>query len=143
MSAPENDVRAITLFTPAQHFYVVVTNVSQEPIRLWREWCSWGYYNLSFKVTDDTGKTTVVKKKPREWRKNYPDSTILGPGDHMVFEVSFDEATWEGAPLPEQHKSRRVKMSAVFEIPEDQDTRKMKVWTGKASSPELTYTIYR
>jgi hypothetical protein len=47
----EKTGRAIELRRPSEHFYVVVTNVSGEPIRLWKEWCSWGYFNLS----DSTG----------------------------------------------------------------------------------------
>jgi hypothetical protein len=30
-----------------EHFHVVVTNVSKESVRLWKDWCSWGFQNLS------------------------------------------------------------------------------------------------
>ena len=26
----------------SDRWHVVITNVSEKPIRLWREWCSWG-----------------------------------------------------------------------------------------------------
>src|SRR5947208_270066 len=47
--------RVIEMNRPSQHFYVVATNVSGQSIRLWREWCSWGYYNLTFQVTGREG----------------------------------------------------------------------------------------
>ena len=53
----------------------------------------------------------MVRKVPKSWRKNYPDCAVP-PGDHMVFEVSFDTGTWDKPPLPEKGKSREVKMSA-------------------------------
>lgn len=37
--------RTIELYQPSQHFDVVVTNVSDRPVRLWREWCRWGYFS--------------------------------------------------------------------------------------------------
>lgn len=139
----EKGGRSITFWQPAQHFHVVITNPCDKPVRLWRDWCSWGEQMLSFEVTDENGKAIVVKKTPRNYRKNYPDWTLLLPGDHMVFDVFFDQTTWTNAPLPEKGNSREVKMKAVFEIPEDKETMENKVWTGKVCSPEETYTIYR
>jgi hypothetical protein len=61
----------------------------------------------------------------------------------MVFEVSFAEAEWQDPPLPAKGKSRTVRLQAVFEIREDQESKAAQVWTGKALSPENAYTIYR
>ena len=142
-STDDKGSRTINLSLPKQHFYVVITNISDKPVRLWREWSSWGYYTLSFVVTDDKGKMKVVKKGMMAWTKNYPDWTVLTSGDHMVFEVSFDLETWPNAPIPEKDKSREVKMKAEFEIPEDKETKEYQVWTGKVSSPEDKYVIYK
>jgi len=134
--------RSITLWQPTQHFHVIITNSSDKPLRLWKEWCSWGYYNLYFEATDKDGKKSHVKKMPRGWTKNFPDWITVFPGDHKVFEVTFD-ATWRGAPVPPKGKSHKINLKAVFEIGEDKDTKQNQVWTGKVSSPELPYTIYR
>ena len=139
----ENGDASLTLYGPTAHFWVVLTNISKEPIRVWREWCSWGWYSLSFRVTDEKGVTTEVKKAARGWTKNYPDATVLQPGDHMVYEVAFDPETWPTAPLPEKGQSRKVIMTAVFAIEADQDAKKGKVWTGEVASPASSYTIYR
>ena len=133
----------ITLHQPSQQFHVVVTNVSGKPLRLWREWCSWGYYMLSFRVTGEDGETVTVKKAARGWSKNYPDWNLLQPGDHMVYEVSFDKKTWPNGPLPQEGKLREVKMSAVIEVEADAESKREDVWTGKVASPERTYKIAR
>ena len=135
--------RTIELYQPSQHFDVVVTNVSGRPVRLWREWCSWGYFSLSFVVTGEDGKSVAVRKKPRGWFKNYPDATIVPPGDHLVFEVSFDDATWQDPPLPERGRSRTVKLKAEYAVGSDERSEELGVWTGRASSPEDRFTIWR
>jgi hypothetical protein len=135
--------RTLTLPDAAQHFYVVLTNVGARPLRLWREWCSFGYYNLSFEVTDEQGKIIKVTKKPRAWDKNYPDWTLVPPGDHLVFEVTLDESTWQPALLPPHNQQAALLLRAVFEIPDDRDSKRYSVWTGRVTSSVDAYTIYR
>ena len=144
----ENGKRIIET-QPEAHFHVIITNLSDKPVRLWRDWCSWGEQTLSFEVTDENGNAIVVKRSARSYRKNYPDLDLIPPGDHKVCEVSFGQTTdptsdyGTNAPLPEKGKTREVKMKAVFKIPEDEMAKEKKVWTGKVCSPEETYTIHR
>ena len=135
--------RTIELYQPTQHFDVVVTNVSDRPVRLWREWCSWGYFSLSFVATGEDGKSVAVRKKPRGWDRNYPDATIVNPGDHFIFEVSFDDAIWQDSPLPEKSRSRTVRLKAEYAVEGDVQSEKLGVWTGRVSSPEARFTIWR
>lgn len=142
----EESRRSIELYRPESHFHVVVTNISTRPVRLWKEWCSWGYFNLSFVVIGRDGRTLTVKKKNRGWDKNYPDSTIVPPGEHVVYEVAFDDERWIDPPLPPAtglREPRWVKMKAVYEVGADEQARKHGVWTGRITSPEETYLIYR
>ena len=134
--------RSIDLSQDKAHFDVVLTNVSDKPVRLWKEWCSWGYFCLSFEVQDGTGKLTAVRKTPRGWDKNFPSFQTLQPGSNMVFEVNFG-SDWENPVLPEKGKSIQVKMRAVYEIPPDDEAKKAEVWTGKVASPEEAYVIRR
>ena len=127
----ERTRRAIVLYGSSQHFDVVITNVSDQPVRLWREWCSWGYFSLSFVATDEDGKSVAASKKLRGWDKNYPDATIVPPGDHMVFEVTFEDAIWQNSPLPERGRSRTVKLRAEYEVKGDEKAEKLAVWTGR------------
>ena len=31
-------------------WFVVLTNISKKDMSVWREWCSWGYFSLSFTI---------------------------------------------------------------------------------------------
>ncbi|WP_165227914.1 hypothetical protein [Aquisphaera insulae] len=109
----EKGGRAIELSGPSRHFHVVITNVSPRSVRLWKEWCSWGYFNLSFRVTDEAGASVQARKKDRGWDRNFPDFDIIPPGSHHVREVTFDPTTWEGSPLPAENRHKVVRMMAV------------------------------
>lgn len=129
-----------------RHFYVVATNLSRRPIKLWRDWCSWGYFNLSFQATDRDGRRYIAKKRLRGWDKNYPDAMIVPPGDHMVFEVTIDETLWQDAPWPVAgplFEPKIVRMKAVYEVQVDGQAREHGVWTGRITSPEETCALYR
>jgi hypothetical protein len=139
----EVDRPVIELYRASSHFHVVVTNVSGEPVRLWKEWCSWGYFNLSFVATAEGGRPVTVVKQPRGWDKNYPDWEVVPPGGHHVREVTFDPATWPDVPLPEPNRSKPVRMKAVFSIRPDNEAKEHGVWTGQVSSPEELYTIWK
>jgi len=122
------------------HFHVLISNISDQPQNIWREWCSLGYYALSFEVTDASGKTrTITKKKPHVWTMNYPDFWTIPPHESLVLDVNFtDSETWE--PFPPAKTS--FTMRAVFEIQPDEDAKKSSVWTGRVFSKVSTYTPY-
>jgi hypothetical protein len=133
----------IDLRGPSAHFHVVVTNVSGEPIRLWKEWCSWGYFDLSFQVTDEAGFSVKVEKNNRAWTKNFPDTEIIPPGGHHLQEVTFDPTDWAGLPPPEANRRKAVRMKAIYDIRPDGETKEHGVWTGQVSSPEESYELWR
>lgn len=135
--------RSIEMHRPEAHFHVVLKNISTHDVSLWREWCSWGYFNLIFEVTDSTGKTVVVKKKQRGWNKNFPDFATIDPNGHFVIDVTFDPEVWENAPLPEKGKSHTVSMKAIYEIAESDHAKESKVWIGRVVSEKKEYTIWR
>lgn len=127
--------------TKGSSFYVVLTNTSGRDLSVWREWCSWGYNSLSFQVTLPGGKPFHVKKKPRGWKKNFPDPFVVKKGNHFVYSIRFDNI-WEG--FPEDWKNRKVKIKAVYEVKdEDGQAKRHKVWTGKIGSPEIEVTLHR
>ena len=134
---------AIELDRPSDHFHVVVTNVSGQPIRVWSERCSWGYSNLSFQLTDDAGRSVEVSKVRRAWTKNAAVTEIIPPGGHYVREVTFDPQTWYGWPLPEANEHKAVRMKAIYDIRPEGLTTKRGVWTGQVSSPEESYELSR
>lgn len=141
-SVNENGDRLIILRNPSDRFYVVLTNISKEPIRIWKENNSWGYFNLYFQINDKNEKKITVKKKTKGWNKNFPDWTIVPPGYHRVFEVMFDDFLWGKLPLPEKGESALIKLQAVYEIHETKEAKDYKIWTGKVLSDENEYIYF-
>ena len=128
----------------ADHFHVLVKNVSDAPLRLWSDKYSWGYGNLSFELIGDDGQVTKIQKKPGQWDKNFPDWLQLQPGDTYVLNVNFAaKDVWANPPVAGPGKKPTpVKMRAVYEISPDEYSVKYAVWTGKLQSAVDTYAIW-
>jgi hypothetical protein len=127
---------------PESHFHVVIRNVTDRPLRLWREWCSWGYFNLSLAVELPGGKSVEVKKKARGWDKNYPDWEEIGPREVAVREIHYGGPEWENFPLEKAQDGLELKLQAVFAVDSDKDASTHGVWTGRAASRALTVAFY-
>ncbi len=126
-----------------ERFHVILTNSSEKPKRIWKEWCSWGYFVLSFELTDENGKTWTAKKKGRAWTKNYPDYWTVAPHESLVLDVEFADAdVWDGFSRP-RSSSHRLKMRAIFEIEPDKESEEYSVWTGRAISKLEEYVFYK
>ena len=119
-----------------KHFHVIVTNESEEPIRLWETWNSWGYYDLKFEIVDDQGKIlTTMERKPGHWPRNFASWAELGPGEHFVIDVQLNQS-WKGFPVV--NGPGRVefqwKLRAVYENTQDVHAVREDVWTGRVES---------
>lgn len=126
----------------SSRFHVAVTNVSLKPLRIWEEWNSWGYYGLSFELTDKSGKQWKAFKKQTTWKRNFPSYKELKPGGKLMFEVSIGDLNrWEGLPRPEKGSSI-VMMQAVLEYQTGPDSLKLGVWTGRINSMAKEFTFY-
>ena len=138
----QNGERRIEYRDPTAHFHVIVSNASDKPKRIWREWCSWGYYGLTFEFTDEQGKKWVAKKKPQVWTRNFPDWWTLAAHESLVIDVYFgDLETWQDFPLPE-NGSQTVTMQAIFDFKPDDEARKDGIWTGRIASKADKFTFY-
>ncbi len=140
IAAPEHfHKRIIALDEPLP---VVVTNTSKQPVRIWRDWCSWGYFQLSFEVKDDAGHTWTISRKEREFWKNYPDYWTLAPGEPLVLNVTLSSDIWEtsGGKLADL-RGKSLKVKAIFAAQADDRGREDSVWSGRAGSTPRMYEI--
>jgi hypothetical protein len=135
--------QAVSLFDASRHFSVVLTNIGATPIRLWQDWCSWGYFNLSFEMNERNGRHVTISRKMKVWEKNFPDWTTIAAGGELVIDVAFDPTIWHNAPALGTAKQQTIRLRAVYESAEGKDAREHKVWTGKIASPENTYALFR
>jgi hypothetical protein len=130
-------------FTAKSHFHVLLTNRSDRSQRVWEGWNSWGYYSLSFEITDSAGKTWHVGRKPTAFTKNYASYWTLASGDTLVTDIYFgDPSEWDGFPL-RKGEENTVRMRAVFEVAQSPESAKYAVWTGRIESNEVEATFVR
>lgn len=134
--------RALEYRDANSHFPLVLRNLSREPVRVWREWCSWGYFAASFVAVAADGTQSLVKKRDREWGKNFPDFDEIGPGESIVRDIYFGSDDWENFPRRTGSGGHAIKLKAIFAIEPDGDAKKHRVWTGKVRSPEIEVTVF-
>ncbi len=144
IASPEHFGRRVLAID--QGILVVVTNVSAAPVRVWRDWCSWGFQQLSFEITDDAGHSWTVSRKDHPFFKNYPDYWTLGPGEPLVLNIALTTDLWEspeaaGALPIADLKGKAVTMRAIFAASADDQSRENNVWTGRVTSTPRTYEV--
>ena len=68
----------------------VLQNVSTEPLVIWDETCSWGYYSVTVELTDPNGEVFKVALGPTMFNVNYPRPIVpdLGVGESLLPNVS-------------------------------------------------------
>lgn len=142
--------RSIIYSSTSDHFSVVITNTSNQPQKVWKEWCSWGYFSLWFEVEEEGGRKYEVHKKGRAWFRNYPDAWTIAPGENLVIDVYFGSNDWDNFPLPKDGKPKKVKLTAIFENGHDEEIDKEllklsnceDIWLGKISSSPSDFFVY-
>jgi hypothetical protein len=132
-------IRPITI-GPSRHYHVVVSNRSDQPLRLWDDHCSEGEFNLAFEVADDKG-LKLIRRRGQDWSKNFPITLELHPGDQFVSEFSLDPDKWELPWAESEIGTRRIRMRAIYEIEPTEIAGKKGIWTGKVASRYGDYTI--
>ena len=137
-----------------QHFYVVITNNSNQAQNLWESWNSWGFFNLRFDILDGQGvvQDSIVKTPDTCWTMNFPSYTTLKPKQHFVIEVDLSKPEWVVARKERPYtpfaqtdyatNKGQLRIHALFEIPKDNETEKQSVWVGKIQTEPETFQIF-
>lgn len=136
--------------TPA--FFVILTNKSNHDLVIWKEWCSWGWFNLTFEVTRADGRGFTLQKGGRGWMFNTPDPYLVKPNCHYVWAVTLAKPDWEGFPK-DWKDGELVTFRAIFENKKDSAAGSDKVnnplklppemWIGKVVSEPITVNLFK
>ena len=139
IAVPGSEGHRVIGLSPESHFHVTLRNVSGTVQRFWKETNSWGYGALRFELTEPGGKTVVVRKKERNWRKNIPSFWVVDDGGTVVFDVWPSKGEWDGLPI--RSSDEPVMLRAVVDITPDDETREHDVWSGHVSSSPGDYVF--
>ncbi|EMJ93152.1 hypothetical protein [Leptospira alstonii] len=125
-------------------FHVLVKNVSDQEVRIWKDWNSWGYNNISFQIQTNRESIRIYKTQDRVWNKNFPDYWSIKPNEFVILNVNFDVKTWP--KLRELNRSNpkndQVKIKCIYEVKENVESKKYNVWTGSIESPFVEVWFY-
>jgi hypothetical protein len=142
LSTNRVDSRSLS-FGPKAHFHVLISNTSTNSVRLWDEWCSWGYGALSFQFDDKAGHRWDAKKVPTGWDNNFPRWWSFKPAESGVIDVYFaDPKVWDGFRHATGKKPLTVTLSAVYEIRANKETAEYGIWTGRVVSPPIQIDVW-
>ena len=113
-----------------------MTNTSSETLKLWKDWNTWGFFNLNM-VWEVEGKTHSIRKKtPTAWDGDFPDFWVAMPGETIVLEVDMSTGEWDGIPDLYGEKIK-ASLKATYENKTDGLARKFGIWVGKVESNEI------
>jgi len=126
--------RRVSVGSPRRHFHVVLRNTGETPRRIWDDTFSWGYHALSFELVGDDGSVSMIRKKETVFTRNVPAFWTVNAGEAFLFEVYLgDRKTWAGVPAVSP-TCNTVRLRAVYAVSPDEESRRLGVWTGRASS---------
>ena len=113
-------------------FHVQLVNISEKTLRLWKDWNSWGWFNLALKVETKEG-IAYLQKKQVTWNGDFSDFWQIEPGESVILEVDMTSGEWQG--MPDLYgESLPAKITAIYENKADPLCEVFDIWTGKVSS---------
>jgi len=96
-------------------FQVIVTNTDSSAQQFYENASSGGYSSISFEITDENGKSNVVRKKKDTDASSTVTSTYLNPQEKRVFGIRILEDTWENAYKLHKQGARKFKVRAIYD----------------------------
>ncbi|MEM6262248.1 MAG: hypothetical protein AAGI38_07060 [Bacteroidota bacterium] len=123
-----------------ERVHVLLRNTGAEPIRLWKDWNSWGYFNLYLILELGNTSLTMTRKHPGKWEGDFPDFWLLPPGETVVLEVDFGDAQWKN--FPDLYGESLVgNLKAIYENKSDVLAEEYGVWVGRLESQPLQVMV--
>jgi hypothetical protein len=135
-----SDLRLITIAKEKPHeFYVVLTNVSNEPQPVWETSNSWGSRTISFEFMFGNNPPILVTRGPEVFTKNNPQTFLIPPGEHKVYAIRLDQ-WWDTRGIPKSTEAS-VRIKAIYEVSKTSEASTCNVWVGRVESPYYEMTL--
>jgi hypothetical protein len=123
-------------------FYVVLTNISNEPKAVWEDGNSWGYYAISFEVSTDDGHKVIISKQPQIFGKNTPVAFLVRPGEHKVYEIRLNE-DWAAHGTLRKTNEMSITLKARYDVSPTPEGTERQVLTGHIESHDYELHLQR
>jgi hypothetical protein len=126
---------------PPLPFHVLLTNNGSSPVRLWEEWCSWGYYSVQLEIVGPDGQKHLLKKRRTAFYGNFPAAFELQPGEAVAWDIELSSHTWNDLSWAPREKEVPGMIRATFIIEPTEESVEFQVWTGRVQSPWYNLTM--
>lgn len=112
---------------------------SQDGVKVFQEWNSWGYFARSFWCTDvdNASKSYTISRREHAWDKNAPSTQALKRGELLTTNVNFMDGTWAVSPRLPPRPQTHLRLTPRYEILEDSSARETGAWVGKITGPPV------
>jgi hypothetical protein len=134
-----DDTADLYLEIPQSAFYVMLSNNSEQAVRIFQDWNSWGYFGLSFEMESADGEKTTMTKQKSAWSKNFPSYFDIAKGGHHIFPVNFSDENWK---ISYRGEPMRCRLKAIYSVEKSEEAEKYHVWTGEVCSSSNYYRIW-
>ncbi|WNJ17367.1 hypothetical protein [Pontibacter sp. G13] len=106
-----------------------LTNESRQPVRVWKDWNTWGYFNLKLFWIADGEQHPIERVSLKHWDGDFPDFWTLPPGESVILEVDLRTAKWTGFP-DLYGESIEATLHGTYQNIADPLASEFDVWTG-------------
>lgn len=151
LSAQTNDPFDIQLIVPTStpdgkrevvldrysRIHVLLTNESGSPQRIWKDWNSWGYFNLQLDWMQGNRSYPIRRQAPESWDGDFPDFWLLEAGETLVLEVDMSTGEWSGFP-DLYGEMIEADLVVTYQNKPDPLAKEFDVWVGKLVSKRLS-----
>ncbi len=124
----------------SRDFYLVLTNLSNEPQPIWESWNSWGYRAISFELATNDGKKYIISRGPEVFTVNFPSTFLVAPGEYQVYAIHLDK-WWAARPAFPKADEMPITVRAIYEVLPSPESSQHKVWTGRVESHSYNFTL--
>jgi hypothetical protein len=127
-------------------FYVVLTNTTNEPQRVFEAWNEWGYKAISFELLTEDGQRVVVSRKNKDFDKNFPSTFIVQPGEYYVYTIELTNEDWMVTPGLRFANAEpvAVHLKAIYELKPTRESREAaakNIWIGRVESKNYAFRL--
>ena len=116
--------------------HILLTNHSDQPQRIWKDWNTWGYFNLQLDWYQNGKAYPIRRKTPEAWDGDFPDFWLVQPKESLIIEIDLSSGQWSGFPdlYGEMIEATLV---ATYQNKPDPLAQEFDIWVGKLVSKRL------
>ncbi len=96
------------------NIYVILHNASKDFKKLYSS-SEDEIYCISFELTDEKGKKTIIRHKPPEGRRPQRPSSYIKPGQTQIYNIYFNPHKWENIINITSGKVRKYTLRAMYD----------------------------